>query len=135
MEFRGIVKTRDRNTKIMYIAVVCVLIVMEILQHQLFYIPIAFLVLLACFLEKEQIINEKGITTRLRGLTLVNENTWRWEDINSLGFNYKEKAPNVLLHIRWDVKMRSYVIHSYDSDGIKKLAKKMNPNIVIESFN
>ena len=112
-----------------------IFIVLEIMRHKWIYIPLALLVLVACFLEKEQVINEKGITTRLRVFSFVHENTWRWEDIDSLSFDYRKKAPDMVLNIRWDIKVRSYIMRSPDSAGIKELAKEMNPQIKIESLN
>ncbi|MBQ1422259.1 MAG: hypothetical protein IIY97_05795 [Firmicutes bacterium] len=134
-EFRGIVKERDRNTKILYAAVAVLFVALEIMRHKWVYIPLALLVLAACFLEKEQVINEKGITTRLKVFSFIHENTWRWEDIDSLSFDYRKKAPDMVLNIRWDIKVRSYIMRSPDSAGIKELAKEMNPRIKIESLN
>ncbi len=133
-EFRGIVKDRDRSTRIMYVAVAVLFIVLEIIRHKWIYVPLAVLVLLACFLRQEQIINRAGITTRLNVFGVIHENTWRWEDISSLGFDYHKKSPNVILNIRWDIKMRSYEINSRDVSGIKDLAREMNPSIKFESL-
>jgi hypothetical protein len=41
----------------------------------------------------------------------------------------------MVLNIRWDIKVRSYIMRSPDSAGIKELAKEMNPRIKIESLN
>ena len=134
-EFRGIVKDRDRTTRILYAIVAVIFVALEIMRHKWIYIPLALIVLGACFLEKEQIINKDGITTRLRVFSFVHENVWKWEDINSLSFDYKKKAPDMVVNIRWDIKIRSYIMHSYDAEGIKELAREMNPNIKFESLN
>lgn len=134
MSYKGIVKKRKKEHNILLAAVTVALMALELMKGQYIFVPITFLVFLACFFEKNHIISEDGIDIERRIFNHVIHNTWKWEEITTMHADYQKAAPNVMLHIGKDVVTRSFIFTVADATASLQLAKKMNPAIYIRDI-
>lgn len=135
MNYNGIIPERKTWVKVGIFILAGVLLYLEVMARQWIYIPVAALVMLACFFKKEQIISEEGVDVQY---TLFNRfimhNYWRWNEITTLHVDYRKARPNVMLHIGKDIVTRSYIMKPSDCRAALGLAAEMNPGIYIEDF-
>ncbi len=131
MKYNGIVKKRPLWLKLTIIIAAFVLLGVEILRGEYIYIPLGFLVVLAAFFQKSQIISKEGVDIRYYLLGMVVHNYWKWDEVTTLHADYHRAKPNVMLHIGKDIVTRSFIFTKNDCDEILLLAKEMNPKIYI----
>ena len=130
MEYRGIVKERDRRMNALFIALAVFMLALTLMTHKWFYIPMALLVILACYYRREHIISERGV--EIRSLLFgwyIRKDLWRWDEVGSMETNYEKAAPNVQLLITNDIVIRAFVMTRKDVRGALALARRMNPSI------
>lgn len=132
MIYKGILPKRKTWVKALGVLLAGLMLYREVINGQLIYVPIAILVILACFIKKEHIISEKGVDIKHTIFNLPIHNYWSWEEITTLHTDYRKARPNVMLHIGKDVVVRSYVMKPSDCQDALKLAGEMNPNIYIK---
>lgn len=135
MKYKGILKERELWVKVLILIAAVYLLYREFIAGQYIYIPLALLVILACFFEKEHIINEEGVDIKyILFKSIVKHNYWTWDEITTLHPDYKKARPNVMLHIGKDVVTRSFVMKPADCRGAIELARQMNPHIYIDDI-
>jgi len=131
MEFRGKVQQRKQSVRYAFAVLAVVLLILEIVHKQWFYVILAVLVILACFYEREPVVNEKGVDFSSKVFTLEMHDLWPWEAVTAIEADYKKKAPDVLIRFGKEVTIREITFDAADVNGVMELAKKMNPNIII----
>lgn len=135
MKYKGIVKERELWVKIAIFIAAVYLLYREIMAGQYIYIPLAILVILACFFEKEHIVCEEGVDIKyILFKCFVKHNYWSWDEISTMHPDYKKAKPNVMLHIGKDVVTRSFIMKPADCRGAIELARRMNPDIYIDDI-
>lgn len=135
MKYKGIVKERELWVKIAIFIAAVYLLYREIVAGQYIYIPLALLVILACFFEKEHVISKEGVDIKyIMFKSLVKHNYWEWDEITTIHPDYKKARPNVMLHIGKDVVTRSFIMKPADCRGAIELARQMNPHIYIDDI-
>ena len=105
------------------------IVVYEIMQQQLLYVPIGLLVILACFFSKEHLVSDEGVDIQYTLFGMVSHNLWRWEEVTAIHVDRKRAMPDVALHIGKDVATRLFVFSARDADAVLALAKEKNPAI------
>ncbi len=132
--YKGIVRKRALWLKMLIVMLAFILLFVEILMKQYIYIPLALLVALAAFFEKEQIIDEIGIDIKYNIFDITTHNYWQWSEITTLHFDFKRATPNVIIHIGKDIVTRSFIMTVNDAQSVKLLAKEANPKIYIQDI-
>ena len=96
MEYRGIVKTREKWMTVLFLVLAALMLWRTIVTGKWVYIPILIIVVLACFFKREHIISEEGVEIRniLFG-RFKSRDLWTWDEITSMETNYEKVAPNV----------------------------------------
>lgn len=135
MIYKGITKERKPVITISIALVAAYMLYLEIRAEQWIYVPIAILVILACFFRKEQLISKEGVDIKYFLFNVPMHNYWRWEEITTLHTDRKKAAPNVMLHIGKDIVTRTFVMKPIDCEGALNLAAEMNPKIYIEDLS
>ena len=130
MEYRGIVKTREKWLTGLFLVLVAIMIWRTVVTQHWVYIPMLILVTLACFFTKEHVVSEEGVDVRyiLFGRFTMHS-LWRWDEITSMQTDYRKAAPNIALLIAKDVVIRPFIMTRSDIRGSMALAKRMNPSI------
>ena len=105
----------------------------EIVQEQWVYVPIAVLLLLACFFVKEQYVSEEGVEIDYKLLGLKTRNLWKWDEITAAQIDKIPKNTNVRFSFAKDVTIRSFVFSKEDAEGILKLMEKEKPEIPVNN--
>lgn len=132
MKYRGILPERKNWVKAaIALAAVCMMY-LEAARGQWIYVPIALLVILACFFKKEHIISEEGVDIRYELFRMPIHNCWTWDEITTMHTDYRKASPNVMLHIGKDISARTFVMEPSDCQAALRLAARMNPGIYIE---
>lgn len=134
MEYRGILKERETWFKVCAFLLAGIMLVREAMLKQWIYVPVALLVMLACFYRREQIISEAGVDIRSTLFGFTTHNLWGWDVITTLHTDHKKAKPNVQLHIGKDVVVRTFVMKPSDCRAVLKLAAERNPKIYIEDL-
>jgi hypothetical protein len=134
MEFKGIVRERDTKLKVIFALLAAYLMYREIIAKQYIYVPIACLVILACFFKKEHIVNEKGIDIKYNIFSITMNNYWNWNEITTIHADHRKAKPNVMIHIGKDITTRIFIMKSSEYKRVLEFAKRMNPNIFIEDL-
>ncbi len=92
---------------------------------------LGLLVIWAVFLEKENILNDKGALIYY-DMKLTNyADLWTWDEITSLHWEKQEKQGLVRLHIGKGPMTRLFTFKEQDLTGILALVKRMNSRIII----
>lgn len=135
MKYNGIVKKRERWLTITIFIVAAFLLYREVAAGQYIYIPLAIMVMLACFFEQEHIISEEGVDIKYILFNVcIKHNYWKWDEITTLHPDYRRARPNVMLHIGKDVVTRTFTMKQSDCQGAIALARRMNPKIYIDDI-
>lgn len=136
MKYEGIIKKRETwVTALIFIAAIY-LIYREFIDGQYIYIPLAVMVAIACFFEREHVISEEGVDIKyILFKSCIKHNYWRWDEITTIHPDYRRAKPNVMLHIGRDVVTRTFTMKPADSQGAIALARRMNPDIYIDESN
>lgn len=134
MEFKGILKERKKEVRIILAIVSLFMFYRTIIMRQWIFALLVVLLFLACFFKKEYIISEKGVDIKYMLFSMVRYNRWEWSEITTMHSDYKKAAPNVMIHIGRDIMTRSFIFKPSECDGIMSLASKMNPNIYVENL-
>lgn len=135
MKFKGILPQRKAWVKLFVAAIAGYMIVLEFMRGEYIYIPVAILVILACFLKKEQVITEKGVDITLGLFSMDLHSLWTWDEITSLHTDYTKAKPKVMLHIGKDIVTRSFVMEIADCKAVLAMAAQINPKIYIEDLS
>ena len=129
MEIKGIQKARARWVKPVAAILAAGIVVYEIMQQLLLYVPIGLLVILACFFSKEHLVSDEGVDIQYTLFGMVSHNLWRWDEVTAIHVDRKRAMPDVALHIGKDVATRLFVFSARDAQAVLDLAKKRNPAI------
>ncbi|MBQ9059875.1 MAG: hypothetical protein IJ128_01865 [Firmicutes bacterium] len=133
MEYRGIIKQREKWLTALFLILAALMLWRTIVTEKWAYTPMVILVVLACFFSREHIISEEGVDIKytLFGRFSMH-NLWTWDQITTMQTDYTKAAPNVQLLIGKDVVIRPFVMTRRDLRGALALAKRMNPDIVMD---
>ena len=135
MKYHGIIKQRELWLTITIFIIAAYLLYREYAAGQYIYIPLALMVMLACFFEREHIISEEGVDIKYNLFKVcIKHNYWAWDEITTLHPDYKRARPNVMLHIGKDVVTRTFTMKPSDCKGAMELARRMNPHFYIDDI-
>lgn len=134
MKYRGVVPERKTWVKAGIAVLAAYMIYREAMSGQWIYVPVAVLVILACFFKKEHIVSEEGVDIAHSLFGIKMHNLWKWEEITTLHTDRKRARPNVMLHIGKDVVTRTFVMKPSDCQAAVELAARMNSRIYIENL-
>lgn len=132
MRFKGIVPEKKPAVRIAAAVIAVAMLILETMWGQYIYIPIAILVILACFLKKEHVVSEEGVDIVYNLLGITHVNHWSWNEITAIRTDRQKERPNVQLHIAKDVNIRLFVMTPSNCLGTLELAQRMNPDIYIK---
>lgn len=134
MKYRGILPERKNWVKAAIALAAAYMMYLEAMRGQWIYVPVALLVILACFFKKEHIISEEGVDIRYQLFRLPIRSRWTWDQVTTLHTDYRKASPNVMLHIGKDIAARAFVMSPSDCQAALRLARQMNPSIYIEDM-
>ena len=134
MEYKGKLKQRTKNQRLLYLVGCILLVYLEISTRQYFYVPLTALLFGALILEKSHVISEEGVDIRYEFFGYRINNRWKWEEITGLQPDYKKAAPDVQLLIEKTSMIRPFVYTKEQYLEIIKLAQRMNPDIFIDHY-
>ena len=135
MKYQGIVKQRETWLTVVIFILAVFLLYREVAAGQYIYIPLALMVMLACFFRREHIISEEGVNIKnILFNACIKNDIWAWDEVTTLHPDYKKARPNVMLHIGKDVVTRTFTLTQADCQGAIALARSMNPNIYIDDI-
>ncbi len=134
MKYKGILPERKNWVKVVIALAAAYMMYLEAMRGQWIYVPIALLVILACFFKKEHVISEGGVDIRYELFGLPMHNRWTWDQVTTLHTDYQKARPNVMLHIGKDIAVRTFVMTPSDCQAALQLAKQRNPSIYIEDM-
>lgn len=132
MDYRGILPEHKTWVRIAGVLIGGFMIFLELAKGQYVYIPIAILVILACFFKKEQIVSEEGINLKYTIFGIVINNNWTWNELTAIRTDRGKSKPNVRMQLCKDVAIRPYIMTSNDCDCVLRMARDMNPDIYID---
>lgn len=135
MKYQGILPQRKPWVKATVVFLAVYMLLLETLAGQYIYIPIATLVILACFFQKEHLLTEEGVDIQHTLFGWTTHNLWKWEEIQTLHTDRRKAAPNVMLHIGKDVSVRTFLLTPSDCQWVLRLASAQNPNIYVEDLS
>ena len=134
--YKGIVKTRTPERKVILVVVTCIILYLSWQQRNYLYMALAVVMMTAVFYQKEHVVDEKGIHIIYNFFGVVRiPYTWTWDVITVVRPDYKKAKPNVLMEMAKDVTIRGFVFTKKDAEGVMKLAKRMNPNTFVEDYD
>ncbi len=111
------------------------MLIFQIKSKMYFYIPITLLLIAAVFFRKEHVVSEKGVDIVYDILGFRTDNVWAWEDIAMIQPDYMKAAPNTMVIFEKNTSMlRPFVFEPDDAIMVLEFAKKMNPEIYVDSF-
>lgn len=134
MKYKGILSERKTWVKFAIALAAAYMLYLEAVRGQWIYVPVAVLVILACFFKKEHVISEDGVDIKYQLFSMTMHNYWKWDEITTLHTDYAKVKPNVMLHIGKDIAVRSFVMEPADCSAALRLAAEMNPHIYIEDM-
>ena len=134
-EYRGIVKTRTNERKILLVVVSCIILYLSYQMRNWLYFAMGLVMMSAIFYTKEHVVNEKGIHIIYNFFGIKIPYTWTWDVITVVRPDYKKAKPNVLMEMAKDVTIRGFVFTKADAEGVMELAKRMNPNTFVEDYS
>lgn len=134
MEYKGILKTRTKSRNAMILIVGAMLLALEFMAKEYFYLPITALIMLAVFHKKEHIVSREGVDIRRSFFGLVSDNRWRWSEITAVQPDYIKARPNAQITFEKGVMLRSFQFTPEDCRKILELAAEMNPDMIVENY-
>lgn len=132
MSFKGIVPEKKPAVKIAALIIAVAMLILETMWGQYIYIPIAILVILACFFQKEHIVSEEGVDIVYHLFGFTHRNRWTWDEITAIRTDRQKSRPNVQVHIAKDVNIRLFTMTPANCLGTLELGQRMNPDIYIK---
>ena len=134
MKIKGIVPEKKPGVKLAAGLIAAGMMVYEIILGQYIYIPIALIVILACFYSKEHIVSEEGVDIISHVLGLTTHKLWTWDEITAIRTDRQKARPNVQLHIAKDVTIRVFTMTPDNCNAVLKLAQRMNSEIYLKDI-
>lgn len=131
MEYYGIMPERKLWVKIAVIVFGAYVAYDAIINRNWFYMPFGIIMILATFSDRKHVISEEGVDILYTICGKKFNNTWSWNEINTIHTESTKSKPNVELHIGKDVITRRFIFSAADADKALALATKMNSNIYI----
>ncbi len=135
MKYQGILPRKKPWVKATVIFLAVYMLLLETLAGQYLYVPIAILVILSCFFQKEHLLTREGADIQHTLFGWTTHHLWRWEEIQVLYTDRRKAAPNVTLHIGKDVSFRTFLLTPADCQWVLRLAAAQNPNIHVEDLS
>ena len=132
MKFKGKVKTRTQEKKILILVVCCILFYLAYHTKQYLYLPIVIIMMLAIFHETEHIVDEKGVTISRKLLGLKSVSLWPWEEITAIQPDYIKYKPDCQLLFERNSTLRPFILKPYECEQIIAFAVEKNPDIYVE---
>ena len=132
VQYKGIVKKRTPERKILLTAGGGIILFLSFMRHNVLYICVAIILMLAIFFEKEHIVDEKGVHIVYNFFGIKIPYSWSWDVITAMRPDYKKAAPNIYMEIAKDVTIRAFTFSKKDAIGVMELAKRMNPDMYVD---
>ena len=133
-QYKGIVKTRTPERKMLLVVVTGIILFLSYQQHNYFYMAMAVVMMTAVFYSKEHIVDEKGVHIVYNFFGIKIPYTWTWDVITVVRPDYTKAKPDVLLEIAKEVTIRGFVFKKSQVQDVMDFVKRMNPNIYVEDF-
>ena len=133
-QYKGIVKTRTTERKIMLVVVTGIILFLSYRQHNYLYMALALVMMSAVFYSKEHVIDKKGCHIVYNFFGIKIPYTWTWDVITIVRPDYTKSRPNVLLEIAKDVTIRGFVFKKSEVQDVMDFIKRQNPKIHVEDF-
>lgn len=134
MIYKGILQQRSLQRKVLILAACGILLYLEIVKAQYFYIPLTILLVLAVFHRKEHIVSEEGVDIRFSLFGMTSTNRWTWDQVTAVQPDFLKERPNARLLIEKESMIRSFLFTPEDCQGVMEMAAKMNPDIFIDDY-
>ena len=132
MKFKGKIKERTPQRKMLLVVGGCIVLYLSIEQGNWFYVAVAVLLILAVFFSKEHVVDEKGVDIVYHFLGMTSHNLWRWDEISAMRPDFEKAAPDILMEINKGVTIRAFVFSRSDSQRVMEFAKEMNPDMYVD---
>ena len=133
-QYKGIVKNRTPERKIILVVVTGIILVLSWQMRNYIYMALAVVMMSAVFYSKEHIIDKNGVHIVYNILSIRIPYTWTWDVITIVRPDYTKARPDVLLEIAKDVTIRGFVFKKSEVQDVMDFIKRMNPNIYVEDF-
>ncbi|MBQ9061162.1 MAG: hypothetical protein IJ128_08460 [Firmicutes bacterium] len=98
-----------------------------------YYIPFALALIVVAFFRKEQVLNDEGIDFRRVFVVYKTHSIWPWQEVTRILADYETMKPAALLLVYRGDKPRQIMMAAEDAKAVVKLARKKNPDIVLET--
>ena len=134
MIYKGILQQRSLQRKILILAACGILLYLEVVKAQYFYIPLTILLVLAVFHRKEHIVSEEGVDIRFSLFGMTSTNRWTWDQVTAVQPDFLKERPNARLLIEKESMIRSFLFTPEDCQGVMEMAARMNPNIFVDDY-
>lgn len=134
MIYKGILQQRSLQRKVLILAACGILLYLEIVKAQYFYIPLTLLLILAVFHRKEHIVSEEGVDIQFSLFGMTSTNRWTWDQVTAVQPDFLKERPNARLLIEKESMIRSFLFTPEDCQGVMEMAAKMNPDIFIDDY-
>ena len=133
-QYKGIVKNRTNERKIVLVIVTGLILYMSWQMRNYIYMGLALVMMSAVFYSKEHIIDKNGVHIIYNIFGVKIPYTWTWDMITIVRPDYNKAKPNVLLEIAKDVTIRAFVFKKSEIHNVMDFIKQMNPNIQVEDY-
>jgi hypothetical protein len=135
MEYYGIMPERKLWVKVAVIIFGIYVAYNAAVNHNWFYLPFGFIMILATFSDRKHVISQKGVDILYTVCGVEFHNLWDWTEINTLHTDSMRSRPNIELHIGKDVVSRRFILSADDAGQAIKIAGKMNSKIYVAEIN
>ena len=98
-----------------------------------FYIPFALVLIVFSFFRKEYVLSSGGFDTRRVFLFYKTHNIWSWDEVTHIIVDYEMMKPAAMILIARGKQRRQFSMRAEDAEAAVKLARKKNPDIILET--
>lgn len=132
MKFKGIITEKKPLAKAAALLLAVLMLVYgAIMKGEYVYVPVALLIIMACFMKKEQIVSEDGVDIAYNTFGKLTHNIWTWDEITAIHTERKKAKPNIRVGFAKGTDARAFLMTPEDYEGVLELVKRMNPHVKI----
>lgn len=128
MKYKGIKSKGRTAVNVLAVVIAIAMFYMEVKYRLWLYLPLNALVLLVCFVDRDKIIDEKGVAIRYRLFKrVISIKYWMWAEITNLTTDYQHSSSNIALNFQRGDHMRTVIMNPGEGWGAIRFAQDMNP--------
>lgn len=135
MKFYGILPERKLWVKIAAVVIGVFAVYDAYANKNWFYVPFGFIIILATFSSRKQVVSEEGVDVEYSILGYCFHNLWKYEEILAVHTDKRKSAPNVEIHINKGAINRRFIFSLRDANSVVDLIKSKKPEIKILEVN